>query len=65
VAPAELENVLLTHPAVQDAAVIGKPDEMSGELPRAYVVLKPEAKVTEQDIANYVKGMQVEGWRMF
>ncbi|KAK2140241.1 hypothetical protein LSH36_1425g00001 [Paralvinella palmiformis] len=55
VAPAELENLLLTHPAVQDVAVIGKPDGMAGELPRAYVVLKSGVKATEEDIANYVK----------
>ena len=45
--PAELEGLLLTHPAVQDAGVIGVPDEEAGELPRAYVVLKPGATATE------------------
>jgi acyl-coenzyme A synthetase/AMP-(fatty) acid ligase len=40
VAPAELESHLLTHPAIADAAVIPRPDETAGELPRAYVVLK-------------------------
>ncbi|KAI9335352.1 hypothetical protein DFJ73DRAFT_893949 [Zopfochytrium polystomum] len=43
VAPAELEAVLLTHPKVADAAVIPRPDHSAGELPRAYVVLKPGA----------------------
>jgi acyl-CoA synthetase (AMP-forming)/AMP-acid ligase II len=47
VAPAELEGVLLTHPAVPDAAVIGIPDEEAEEVPKAFVVLKvlvaPEA----------------------
>ena len=38
VPPAELEALLLTHPSVADAAVIGRPDERSGELPVAYVV---------------------------
>ena len=38
VAPAELEALLLTHPLVTDVAVIGRPDERSGELPVAYVV---------------------------
>jgi acyl-CoA synthetase (AMP-forming)/AMP-acid ligase II len=38
VAPAELEAVLLTHPAITDAAVIGRPDDRHGELPIAYVV---------------------------
>jgi acyl-CoA synthetase (AMP-forming)/AMP-acid ligase II len=40
VAPAELEALLLTHPAVLDAAVIGRPDERSGELPVAFVVAR-------------------------
>ncbi|KAI0322159.1 acetyl-CoA synthetase-like protein [Amylostereum chailletii] len=39
VAPAELERHLIAHPDVADVCVIGVPDEMSGELPRAYVVL--------------------------
>jgi acyl-CoA synthetase (AMP-forming)/AMP-acid ligase II len=38
VAPAELEALLITHPKVQDVAVIGVPDEECGELPKAYVV---------------------------
>jgi acyl-CoA synthetase (AMP-forming)/AMP-acid ligase II len=40
VAPAELEALLLTHPAVLDAAVIGRPDERSGEIPVAFVVAR-------------------------
>jgi acyl-CoA synthetase (AMP-forming)/AMP-acid ligase II len=43
VAPAELEAVLLSHPAVADAAVIPSPDEGAGEIPKAFVVLKGEA----------------------
>jgi acyl-CoA synthetase (AMP-forming)/AMP-acid ligase II len=42
VAPAELEALLLTHPAVLDAAVIRSPDEEAGEVPKAFVVLKPD-----------------------
>jgi acyl-CoA synthetase (AMP-forming)/AMP-acid ligase II len=47
VAPAELEAILLTHPAVADAAVIPSPDEEAGEVPKAFVVLKGEATTTE------------------
>jgi acyl-CoA synthetase (AMP-forming)/AMP-acid ligase II len=43
VAPAELEAVLLAHPAILDAAVIRKADEEAGEVPKAFVVLKPDA----------------------
>ena len=47
VAPAELEALLLTHPAVADAAVIGSPDAEAGEVPKAFVVLKGEATPDE------------------
>jgi acyl-CoA synthetase (AMP-forming)/AMP-acid ligase II len=40
VAPAELEALLLTHPSVADAAVIGRPDDRAGELPVAYLVTR-------------------------
>jgi acyl-CoA synthetase (AMP-forming)/AMP-acid ligase II len=52
VAPAELEAVLLTHPAIADAAVIPSPDEEAGEVPAAYVVLKGD--VTTEEIMAYV-----------
>ncbi|MDQ3248693.1 MAG: AMP-binding protein, partial [Chloroflexota bacterium] len=47
VAPAELEAILLTHPAIADAAVIGSPDEEAGEVPIAFVVLKGEASADQ------------------
>ncbi|MFL6231164.1 MAG: 4-coumarate--CoA ligase family protein [Pyrinomonadaceae bacterium] len=46
VAPAELEALLLTHPSVADCAVIPAPDEEAGEVPKAYVVLKPDHAAT-------------------
>ena len=42
VPPAELEALLISHPSVTDAAVIGVPDEEAGELPKAFVVLKDD-----------------------
>jgi 4-coumarate--CoA ligase len=54
VAPAELEALLLTHPSVADAAVIGKPDDDAGEIPIGFVVLKPDQSVTEDDIMSFV-----------
>jgi acyl-CoA synthetase (AMP-forming)/AMP-acid ligase II len=52
VAPAELEALLLSHPKVADAAVIGSPDEEAGELPKAFVV--PEGKPTAEEILSFV-----------
>lgn len=52
VAPAELEALILTHPAVADAAVIPVPDEEAGEIPKAFVVKRGE--VTEEEIKAFV-----------
>ncbi|KAL2912466.1 hypothetical protein HK105_208038 [Polyrhizophydium stewartii] len=54
VPPAELEAKLLTHSKIADAAVIGIPDDISGELPLAYVVLQPGAEITEKEIQDYI-----------
>ncbi|KAK7302282.1 hypothetical protein RJT34_13168 [Clitoria ternatea] len=54
VAPAELEAILLSHPSVEDAAVVPLPDEVAGEIPAASVVLSPGARESEEDIINYV-----------
>lgn len=57
VAPAELEAILLNHPQVRDVGVVGIPDELSGELPLAFVVLHDGATVTEKELQLYVASM--------
>lgn len=56
VAPAELEALLLEHPAVQDVAVIGMPTEDGDEAPKAFVMKQPGAKVTEEELKKFVEG---------
>lgn len=52
IAPAELEALLLSHPAVADAAVVPSPDPEAGEVPKAFVVLKAQA--TPEELMAYV-----------
>jgi acyl-CoA synthetase (AMP-forming)/AMP-acid ligase II len=56
VPPAELEAVLLRHPDVVDAAVIGLPDDEAGEIPVGYVVLRPAAAASPEEIMQFVAG---------
>jgi len=56
VSPTELEQILLTHPDVNDVAVGPVVDETAGEIPKAYVVRKPGSTVTEEDIINFLHG---------
>ena len=52
ISPEEVENVILTHPKVEDCAVIGVPDETWGERVRAVLVLKPDETVDEEEIVE-------------
>lgn len=54
VAPAELEEILRSHPAISDAAVVGVSHPKYGEAPRAFVIKRPEFDVTEEDIKKFV-----------
>jgi len=56
IAPAEIEALLFEHPAVADVAVVPKPDDEAGELPKAYVVKKADAIVTEAEILAFANG---------
>ena len=53
--PAEIERVLCGHPAVALAAVGGIPDETKGELAKAYVVLKPGAEATREELVAHCR----------
>jgi acyl-CoA synthetase (AMP-forming)/AMP-acid ligase II len=66
VAPAELEAILLAHPAVADVAVVRWPDTLAGEAPKAFVVLQAEASEQElmawvaERVASYKRVREVE-----
>jgi len=52
--PREIEDVLYEHPAVKLCAVVGKPDPVASEIPKAFVVLKDGATATEEEIKKFV-----------
>ncbi|TQK43529.1 long-chain acyl-CoA synthetase [Streptomyces sp. SLBN-118] len=51
--PREVEDVLYTHPAVREAAVVGIPDDYRGETVKAYISLRPGASVEPAEISAY------------
>ncbi|KAK4402670.1 4-coumarate--CoA ligase-like 5 [Sesamum angolense] len=54
VAPAELEDILISHPAILDAAVIPYPDEDAGQVPAAFVVRQPGSTINDSRIMDFV-----------
>jgi acyl-CoA synthetase (AMP-forming)/AMP-acid ligase II len=53
--PAEIERVLAEHPSIEDVAVIGVPDELWGEVPKAVVVAAPGATVDTEEVLAYCR----------
>ncbi|MET0133974.1 MAG: long-chain fatty acid--CoA ligase [Kibdelosporangium sp.] len=53
--PAEVENVIFAHPAVAEVAVVGVPDERWGEVGRAFVVCRPGAGLTGEELREYLR----------
>ncbi|OYD08338.1 long-chain-fatty-acid--CoA ligase [Paludifilum halophilum] len=53
--PREVEEVLYDHPGVQEAAVVGVPDPYRGETVKAFVVLKPDHSLTEEELQVYCR----------
>jgi len=59
VSPTELESIFVTHPSIKEVAVVGKPDEISGQLPTAFVVLKDKHRDIDcHEILEFVNCMQ-------
>jgi 2-aminobenzoate-CoA ligase len=55
IGPEEIEVTLATHPAVLDVGVIGVPDEVRGQIAKAFVVIKPGEKVTSDELIAYCR----------
>jgi fatty-acyl-CoA synthase len=53
--PREIEELLAGHPAIEEAAAIGVPDEKFGQRLRAFVVLRPGATLSEDEVKDYVR----------
>ncbi|MCA1726639.1 MAG: long-chain fatty acid--CoA ligase [Actinobacteria bacterium] len=53
--PKEVEDALVTHPAVDEAAVVGIPDEQTGEAIKAMVVLEPGASLTQERLVDHLR----------
>jgi fatty-acyl-CoA synthase len=51
----EVEGVLLRHPAVQEAAIVGMPHEKWGEAPHAFVILRPNMTATEAELKQFAR----------
>lgn len=56
VASVEVERALAEHPAVLEAAVVGRPDERWGEIPVAFVALRPGTSATREELIEFVGG---------
>ena len=54
VSPTELEDILLAMLQISDAAIIGVPDEVNGEAPRAFIVTKAGTQLTEKEVHDFV-----------
>ena len=60
--PAEVENALMSHPEIADAAVIGVPDDKWGESVKGFVVLQPDSNLDETEIISYSR-TQIAGYK--
>jgi fatty-acyl-CoA synthase len=53
--PREVEELLLRHPAIEEAAAVGVDDEQFGQRLRAFVVRRPATELSEDDVRDYVR----------
>jgi long-chain acyl-CoA synthetase len=61
--PREIEDVLMQHPAVADAAVVGKKDASRGEVVVAFVILKEGQTATPEELRDFARGQGLAQWK--
>ncbi|XP_063385012.1 uncharacterized protein LOC134671166 isoform X2 [Cydia fagiglandana] len=59
VAPAELEAIIRTNPKIADCAVLGIPDPVTGEVPKAFIVTQPNQTISPEELKEYVNSKLV------
>ncbi|XP_071639667.1 uncharacterized protein [Temnothorax longispinosus] len=64
ISPGEIEDVLMSHPAVLEVAVIGVPHELDDEHPLAFVTKRPNVKVTEQELIDFVAKNMMDHFKL-
>jgi long-chain acyl-CoA synthetase len=62
--PREIEEVILRHPAIAEAAVVGKRDELRGEVPVAFVVLREGQSVDANGVRGFCREQKLAGWQV-
>lgn len=55
--PSEVEDMMLEHPKIKDLVIVGIPDDLKGEAPKAFIQLKEGETATEEEIRQYCKGL--------
>jgi non-ribosomal peptide synthetase component E (peptide arylation enzyme) len=64
IAPAEIEDLLLLHPAVVEAALVGYPDEVLGEKACAVVVTAPDTRVTPDELLDHLRAHRIASFKL-
>jgi acyl-CoA synthetase len=64
IAPAELETLIASHPAVAEVAVVGYPDELLGERVCAVVALRPDAALTLTDLTDHLRAQAIATYKL-
>lgn len=64
IAPAEIEDLLLRHPAVAEVALVGYPDEVLGEKACAVVVTAPDKQVTSEELLDHLRAQRIAAYKL-